>query len=297
MKQAVWFALCAVLITAWPARAQTQAPYIQHQDLVYGEVHGVGLLMDVFVPTGDTNGLAIIDVASGAWHSDRGKIRDHQMARMFDIYCAKGYTVFAIRPGSRTRFTAQDMLENVRTGIRWVKANAEEYGIDPERIGITGASAGGHLASLAAVLPVTGDPDARNPLMRHGTEVAAAGVFFPPTHFLIWGEDGKPDLNRLEDILFPGGLRGRSDEEIEVRAIELSPALRVNGKTPPFLIWHGDADTVVPLQQSEVFVEALREHGGDVTLKVKAGGAHPWMTIPEEVADMANWFDAQLGGK
>jgi len=188
------------------------------------------------------------------------------------------------------------MLDNVRYGIRWVRAHADEYGIDPERVGITGASAGGHLASLAAVRPQAGDPDAKNPIMRHGSDVAAVGVFFPPTHFLQWGDE-KPDLERLGEILFPGGINGRSEADIEARAVAISPALGITGATPPFLIWHGDADPVVPLQQSEVFVAALQENGGEVTLKVKPGGAHPWLTIPEEVEDMANWFDEQLGAE
>ena len=63
------------------------------------KLHGVGLLMDVFTPTGEANGLGIVDVISGAWHSDRGKIRDHMRAQTFQILCAKGYTVFAVRPG------------------------------------------------------------------------------------------------------------------------------------------------------------------------------------------------------
>ena len=74
--------------------------------MVYGEVHGVGLLMDVFTPAEKNNGLAVVDVVSGAWYSDRGKIRDHARAQTFDILCRKGYTVFAIRPGSITKFSA-----------------------------------------------------------------------------------------------------------------------------------------------------------------------------------------------
>lgn len=282
----------ALSFSAWAA----DLPYEQHQDLVYGEAHGTGLLMDVFIPTGDKNGMAIVDVASGAWHSDRGKIRDHKMARMYDIFCAKGYTVFAIRPGSVTRYTGQDMLENVNTGIRYVKAHAEEYGIDPERLGITGASAGGHLASLAVVTAQEGDPKAKDPSKRLGTDVAAAAVFFPPTNFLEWGEgQGMPDFERIGDLLFPGGIDGHTAEEIEAMARAISPALNVTGKTAPFIIWHGDADPLVPLQQSEFLVDKLKEAGTDVELHIKAGGGHPWMTIFEEVAHIGEWFDRQLG--
>src|ERR1700728_3468524 len=71
-----------------------------HKDVIYADSDGVALCMDIFTPTGPKNGVGIIDIASGAWHSDRAKIRDHMMAQVYDIFCAKGYTVFAVRPGS-----------------------------------------------------------------------------------------------------------------------------------------------------------------------------------------------------
>src|SRR2546430_4582183 len=171
------------------AQESTSSPYEQKMDVVYGEVHGTGLLMDVFTPKGKPNGLAIIDVVSGAWYSDRGKIREHAQGQFYNIFCSRGYTVFAVRPGSRTRYTGLEMASHVKTGIRYVKQHAQEYKIDPDRLGITGASAGGHLATLVAVTPEEGKPDAGSPLLRHGTVLRAAAVFFPPTDFLDW--DGK----------------------------------------------------------------------------------------------------------
>jgi acetyl esterase/lipase len=139
-----WIVFAAGLYA--PTAAAKESTYVQHENIVYGEVDGIGLLMDVFTPMGDGNGLGVIDVMSGAWHSDRGKIRDHERAQTFDILCRKGYTVFAIRPGSVTKFSVAEMLENLKRGIRWVKTHAEEYKIDPDRLGLMGASAGGHLA-------------------------------------------------------------------------------------------------------------------------------------------------------
>ncbi len=288
---------CVLLLLVFtaPVFAEDQL-YEQKQDVVYGETNGIGLLMDVFVPTVPKNGLAIVDIASGSWHSDRGKIRDHQMAKFYDVFCGKGYTVFAVRPGSRTKFTAEEMVVNVKRGIRWVKSHAAEYGVDPNRLGLAGASAGAHLASLTVVTTEAGDPNAKDEMKRIGTDVAAVGIFFPPTNFLEWGE-GKPDFKLIGEILFHGGIDCHSEAEIEAKAREISPALRLNGVTPPFLIWHGDADPLVPLQQSEYFVAKLKEVGTDVEFHVKPGGAHPWMTIPEEVAMMGDWFDVKLGAK
>jgi len=289
--------LCATLVTllsslAVPAQDSPSLPYDQKKDVVYGEVHGTGLLMDVFTPKGKANGLGIIDVVSGAWYSDRNKIRDHILAQVYSIFCSRGYTVFAIRPGSRTRYTAVEMQANVKTGIRYVKQHASEFKIDPERLGMTGASAGGHLATLAAVTAEEGNPDANSPL-RYDTHVRAAAVFFPPTDFLDW--DGKPaNLNTLGSLLFLGGTNGHSDAEIKEHALQISPARLVKPPTIPFLLIHGDADPLVPLQQSQKMVAALKAAGGSAELIVKKGGGHPWMTLPEEVKIMADWFDQHL---
>jgi acetyl esterase/lipase len=287
--------LLLTLVAAPAIRAQDSSslPYDQKMDVVYGEVHGTGLLMDVFTSKGKANGLGIIDVVSGAYYSDRRKIRDHVLAQVYSIFCSRGYTVFAVRPGSRTRYTAPEMEAHVKMGIRYVKQHAAEYKIDPDRLGLTGASAGGHLATLAAVTPEEGNPDADSPLLRQNTHVKAAAIFFPPTDFLDW--DGKPaDFKTLGDLLFLGGAKGHSEEEIKERAGQISPARLVKGPAVPFLLIHGDADPLVPLQQSQKMVAALKAAGGSAELIVKKGGGHPWMTLPEEVKIMADWFDQHL---
>lgn len=276
------------------AQNASSLPYVQKVDVVYGEVHGTGLLMDVFTPIGKANGLGIVDVVSGAYYSDRKKLRDHILAQLYSIFCGRGYTVFAIRPGSRTRYTAAEMEANVNTGIRYVKQHAPDYKIDPDRLGLTGASAGGHLATLAAVTPEEAKPDSDSPLLRESTRVKAAGIFFPPTDFLDW--NGKQaDFRLLGGLLFLGGTNGHSDEEIKKCALQISPARLVKSTPVPFLLIHGDADPLVPLQQSQTMVAALKAAGGSAELIVKKGGGHPWLTLPEEVKIMADWFDKQLG--
>ena len=297
MKNAMrkwWLVLGLTLVTASAALAEEPVSYEQKIDQLYGEVHGTGLLMDVFVPKGKGNGLAIVDVASGSWYSDRGKIRDHTRAQIYQIFCARGYTVFAVRPGSRTRYTINEMEQHLRVAIRYVKEHATEYKIDPDRLGLTGASAGGHLATLATVTPENGEPDAKNPLQRHNTRVKATAVFFPPTDFLDWG--GKQaDMNRLGDLLYLGGSKGHSEEQIKEDSKAISPVYKAKeAANVPFLFIHGDADPVVPLQQSQKMVEAIKSAGGSAELIVKKGGGHAWLTMNEEVKTMADWFDQHL---
>lgn len=152
MRSCFIVALIACVMAPFARTAVAQdAIFSQQENVVFGEAHGVGLLMDVFTPKGEKNGLGIVDVISGAWHSDRGKIRDHARAQIFEILCRKGYTVFAVRPGSISKFSALEMLANLNQGIGCVKEHSKNYGIDPSRLGLMGASAGGHLACLAAV--------------------------------------------------------------------------------------------------------------------------------------------------
>ena len=149
----ICFTVVVTLTMFGATHADETLPYEQKKDVVYAEAHGTGLLMDVFTPTGKPNGLGIVDIASGAWYSDRNKIRDHTLAQVYTIFCSRGYVVFAVRPGSKTRYTAAEMDRNVKSAIRFVKAHAGEYKIDPARLGLTGGSAGGHLATF-------GRPDA-----------------------------------------------------------------------------------------------------------------------------------------
>ncbi|MEO8268443.1 MAG: ChbG/HpnK family deacetylase [Aureliella sp.] len=250
--------------------------------------------MDVFTPAGPKNGLAIVDVISGAWDSSRAKIRDHQRAQFFSTLCDRGYTVFAIRPGSISKFTIPEMIDHLELGVIWVKQHAEQYGIDIESIGLTGASAGGHLASLLAVENLSSD-------VRNGADVAsvkAVGVFFPPTDLLQFGQQDASagEVTAIaRRVAFPHGSDELTQAQVREKLIAISPARRVTNEAPPFLLIHGTADEVVPLEQSEKLLRALQEHGVSAELILKEGGGHPWLTIHEEVAMLADWFDQQLG--
>lgn len=292
-----------LLFVAFTLSVQAIEPpaYIQKQDVVFGESHGTGLLMDVFEPTTKSNGLAIIDVASGSWYSDRGKIRDHTLAQVYSILCERGYVVFAVRPGSKTRYTALEMDQHLKLAIRHVKANADAYKIDGNKLGLTGASAGGHLATLAALTPEPSEPRANNKNARFDSTVAAVAVFFPPTDFVDWREGKMLDSKVLSPLLAvgttstnQGSLAGKSQTELQEMARAISPVHRVGKPTLPFLLIHGDADQVVPLSHSQKLVKAIQDADGSAELIVKQGGGHPWLTLPIEVALMADWFDKKL---
>jgi acetyl esterase/lipase len=302
-----------------PSLARGDDSYVQHKNIVYSEVHGIALVMDIFVPKAEKNGHGVVDVISSSYNSDRSKIGDHQRAQFYQIMCGKGFTVFAIRPGSITKFSAPEMLKHVKAGIRWVKAHAAEYGVDPSALGLTGASAGGHLATLAMV---TADDE---------TRVRAVAVFFPPTDFIDWGgkqrdqgtqggaksdEKGDDKANAKEEdksdgtsgtkghvnsltlaLAFGPGQGSKTPEEITTALTAISPSRLVTAGLPPYLTIHGDADTTVPLQQSQKMVAELKAKGNSAELIVKPGGQHPWPTIPEEVVVLTDWLAKHLISK
>lgn len=303
--------LLALLAVCAPAFAQQlpsfspPKPYEQRIEVPYGEAKGETLWMDIFIPTGENRldfyhpndhgfGLGIVDVISGGYKATRDRLGYHETARLFHIFCARGYTVFAVSCGSHPKFTAFEMVEHVELAIRWIKAHAGDYDIDPNRLGITGASAGGHLATMAAIQPKPAAPGAEDPLMRFDTTVAAAAVMFPPTDFLNWEGGEMVGLDRKEKLLFSDGIKNHSMEEIVERARQLSPVYLIDGPTPPFLIIHGDEDPVVPLEQSLRLRDRLRETGNEAELIIKEGGGHFWITLPEEIIKVADWLDKKL---
>lgn len=297
MKSRAFFVILTLCICVLAASAD-DVPYNQTLNVVYAEPDGVGLLLDVFSPlpdAGPAKGLGIICVTSGAWKSDRGMVDAHKKFGFFDILCAHGYTVFAVRPGSLSLYTADQMLDHVKTGIRFVRAYAADFQIDPGRMGMVGASAGGHLSLLAATSAEPGDPAAEDPLLRLGTQVTAVGVFCPPTDFLDWnGKKYGLDLMQGQ-LVFRDGLTGKSEKQIEEAAKAISPIYQIKSGLPPFLLIHGDADSLVPTQQSIKFAEAVRTQGGSAEVIIKPGGDHSWPTVREEIEKMAQWLDRQFG--
>src|SRR5205823_6668561 len=113
------------------------------EDVVYGRKNGMALTMDVFTPK-DPNGAAVVVAVSGGWYSDHAMINPASYAELL----RRGYTVFAVCHGSQPRFTIPEAVADMNRAVRFIRTHAEDYKIDPDRIGITGGSAGGHLSLM-----------------------------------------------------------------------------------------------------------------------------------------------------
>lgn len=280
-------------------RPRTRGNYDQQVNHIYAEAFGFCLSMDIFFPKQIHNNRAIVDVVSGAWHADRIRLNEHIGLGLIDSLCERGYTVFAVSPGSVVKFTAAEMVTHIHAAIRHIKANSDQFGILPRPLGLAGASAGGHLAALAAMSATSDNPAIRNPYKRCATSVEALGLFFPPTDFTDYG--GKPfNFKRsvslpVETLLFHDGVDNHTPDEVYKQSARLSPArIKVPENTPPVYLLHATEDEVVPFQQSEIYAAHLRKAGISVDFTPHHGKGHPWPRIRNDIEQLTDWFDMHL---
>lgn len=269
------------------------APYRETQSVIYGEAGGAGLLMDVFLPVnaeGPGAGLGIVCVASAGWNSDRPSVEIYRTLGTFDAFCSQGYAVFAVRPGSTPFFTVGELLDHVRTGIRYVKAHAAEFSVDPDRLALFGISAGGHLSCLAATCAQPGDPAAADPLLQRSTEVKAVVAVCPPTDFVDWGAEGGIATLIGDIVVRREGDRELAPEQLTEALKAVSPVYHVRPELPPFWVIHGDADSVVPFGHAEKLVNALRGAGNEVEFTVRPGADHSWPTMRDDFGLAGKWL-------
>jgi len=268
-------------------------PAVQRSDgVVYGNRNGEPLQLDVIAPP-RPNGLGVAFLVSGGWKSaEAGSAPAWMMAPLL----RRGYTIFAIYHISQPEATVMEIIEDMHRGVRFVRFHAEEYGIDPGRIGVSGGSAGGHLSLMLATRGGPGPADAQDPIDRETSAVQAVAIFYPVTDLLNLGTstenpgDGGPPKSFVKAF----GPDATNMSAWKTIGHECSPIYYVTSDLPPTLIYHGDADTLVPLEQSEWFRDRAAEHGHDVKLVVHPGGEHGWLTMIWDLRKFADWFDEHL---
>ena len=285
--------LVLVSCAALPARAQATNNFTRTEDVIYGRKFGVALTLDVIRPE-KPNGAGIIYVVSGGWFSSHGSIRPV----FYKTYLDRGYTIFAVVHGCQPKFTIPEIFEDMHRAVRFIRHNAAQYGVDPNKLGITGASAGGHLSLTMGTMGRPGPQKAPDPVDRESSAVQAVACFFPPTDFLNYGQPGEDavGVGTLVKYKPACGPRADTSEERQKYGKELSPIYFVTAHTPPTLIIHGDADKLVPMQQAETFVKRAQDAGATAKLVAKQGAAHGWPKIEEDLPTLADWFDEHLRG-
>ena len=152
--------------------------FIRSEDVVYAHKFGTALTLDVIQPA-KPNGFGIISMISGGWVSNHDGINPKGYAPFLD----RGYTVFAVCHACQPKFTIPEITQDIHRAIRFIRYNSAKWGVNPEHLGITGGSAGGHLSLTMATHGGPGKADAKDPIDRESSAVQAVACFYPPTDF------------------------------------------------------------------------------------------------------------------
>jgi acetyl esterase/lipase len=304
-----WQSLCGWLFLAvafsCPSIAADE-PFTRVEDVIYGRKFGTALTLDVIAPKENANGAAIVWVVSGGWFSNHDSINPLFVSE----YLKRGYTVFAVVHGSQPKFSIPEVLEDMHRAVRFIRSRAEQYKIDPDRIGITGGSAGGHLSLMQGTAGTDGNPEAKDPVERFSSRVQAVACFFPPTDFLNYGKEGEIalgngilagfrapfDFKEFDNTTRAFVVITDEDKRLEIGK-KISPVYQVSEGDAPALIIHGDEDKLVPIQQAELIIEKFKEAKVPCELVVRKGAAHGWPDIGNDVPTLADWFDKYLAKK
>jgi acetyl esterase/lipase len=248
----------AVLVAA-AARAEENITITP--DVVYGHKDGMAMTFDVYQPKKDANGAGIVFMVSGGWYSRWNPPASNggSYKPMLDA----GFTVFAVRHGSSPRYVIPEIIEDVRRSVRYIRLHATQFGVDPERLGVTGGSAGGHLSLMLGTASDPGDPKAKDEVLRATDRVAAVVAYYPPTDLRPWVEETSPYYQRYPALRFE-----------TVKAMACSPLFQVSADDPPTLLIHGDKDATVPLDHSERILAEFKKVGVPTELLVIPGAAH-----------------------
>jgi acetyl esterase/lipase len=284
------FLLLVALSCAW---AQTNVDFKRTEDVIYGRKFGTALTLDVFQPR-PANGVGIILMVSGGWFSSHESIN----ADYFRPLLNRGYTVFAVVHGSQPKFVITEIVPDINRAVRFIRHNAAQYGVDPNRLGITGGSAGGHLSLTMGTQGGPGDANAKDPVDRESSAVQCVACFFPPTDFLNYSRPGEDavGVGILKSFKVAFSPRADTAEERQKLGREISPIYFVHSNMPPMLIIHGDADTLVPIYQAQMFVKRCEEVGSTAKLVVREGKNHGWPDMGKDMERFADWFDEYLRG-
>ena len=231
---------------------------------------------------------AVLWIHGGAWEcGDKNPCPVRDFAERGYVIASVGY-----RLSDEAAFPSQ--LQDCKSAVRWLRAHAAEYGIDPARIGVWGESAGGHLAALLGTTGLTRDFDAGDHLDQSSV-VQCVVKWFGPVDFLEWGAPFSPSMDSPESPVYRL-LGGPFSQNLEKARIA-GPLHHVHGRSAPFFTVHGDRDDIVPLVQSQRLHKALQDAGVESTLQVIPGAGHSpaEFTLPERLNEIAEFLARHLG--
>jgi acetyl esterase/lipase len=263
----------------FPFLMQRRKGVRRQRNVEFARVAGKRLKLDVTIPSapapaGRRLRPALMQIHGGAWVI--GDKRE-QGIPLLNHMAAQGWVGFNVNYRLSPSVALPEHLHDLKRGLAWIKEHAEEYGVDPDFICVTGGSAGGHLTALMGLTP--NDPRYQPGFEDADTSVAAAVPFYGLYDFTDEGAFGH-DPQVFRKFLEPIVVQAFLDEDPE-RFREVSPLHHVRADAPPFFVIHGDRDTLAPIEDARAFVEALRAVSHEPVLFAEMHGAqHAFEIFP-----------------
>ncbi len=236
--------------------------------------------LDLYLPEDAPHPLPVI-----LWIHGGGWVTGDKAGGPAIQFATKGFAVASMNYRYSRHATFPAQLHDCKAAVRWLRANAKTYSLDPANIGAWGASAGGHLASM---LGLTNGNELLEGVLGNAAQsssVKAVVDWFGPTDFMTLG-------SRDTRTQFLGG----DALEHPDKANAASPIRYVTGQACPFYVVHGDQDPLVDYSQSDTFVKALEQAGVEVTFVTIAGARHGGSKFsrPDEIARIQAFFTKHL---
>jgi acetyl esterase/lipase len=278
--------------------AQGPAPKIPETirselELPYAATDNPRQRLDLYLPKspeGDKPLPLVVFIHGGGWQNG-----DKQSGAIGAIPLVQSGQYAAASIGYRLTGEAMwpAQIHDCKAAIRWLRAHAKKYNLDPEKIGVVGSSAGGHLAAMLGTSGAVSSLDgSMGEHLTVSSRVACVVDLFGPTDFLALSDAASSSPKSAVYLLLGGSVK---DNQETARAA--SPVSYVSADNPPFLIVHGTDDPIVPFQQSELLLDALKKTDVQAALIRVEGGGHGGFVTPEVNLRVRQFLDKRLLGK
>ena len=287
IRSATLATLAALLVPA--VTSADLSRYEIKPDVVYGHKLGMALTLDVVKPVAGANGAGVLFMVSGGWVStwmppENAVAGDLGKALGFTQLLDRGFTLFIVRHGSSPRFKVPECVEDVRRAARFVHHHAGDWAVDPARLGVFGASAGGHLSLMLGTTGDDGRAGGKDAVDKAGNRMAAVVAIFPASELKTFLESEEYRRN------FPA---------LQFDAADWKPVSPIEFVTPddaPTLLLHGEKDTLVPDKHSREMLAALQKSKvpAELILFPEAGHGFSGADRDRVIAATVDWFVKHL---
>ena len=277
------------LPTVWREAVESQKGATVIRDLQYACPDGFPLHLDLCLPAENGGTFPVVVwICWGGWCEC-----DKRWAPFSSLLVANGFATAAIRYRTSHEALAPASIQDCKAAVRWLRANAAQYNLDPDRIGAWGSSAGGHLAALLGVSAGVPELEGDGGNAEYSSAVKAVCDFCGPTDLMRMAV---PEIRAKFAQLAWATEKYLGGPILEHRDLArlVSPLTHVNRNAPAVLIFHGSDDVCVPVEESRSLYEALRNAGANVALQVLSGDGHTWdhLTLTDE--NVISFFKREL---